>query len=476
MIGRKEIAPKMFHSVTLESLVPKDHELRKIDKLIDFTFIRELVEDKYSWTGQPSVDPVVIIKMLFIGYFYGVLSERKLSKQIQTDLAYRLFLGYDLDEKIPNHSVLSKARKRYGVNVFKSVFDRVVELCVEAGLVEGKQAFMDATMIKANASLDSIVPRLEILNANEYTEKMMGKESEQKPVRKDGSGFNRKKVSKTDPEATFQKGSGGHTKGLYYKGHYLIDKKKRVIVAAGASDTREHADFYVPEYIKKTLFRHKLKFSRFCADSEYGHQLTYEFLLSNGITPYIPLRSIGDNKGFFTKEDFYYDKDNDCYWCPAKQKLIKRRFDKTKQVYLYGPEKRGICKECKLRSLCTDSKDDRRVRHLIYQSAINRAKEINETKLYRRLMSQRKHLIESLFGEAKEFHGLRRARFRGIKNVEFQVVWTATIQNIKRLLNFSSRKPGHAVAVEKRPISALFDFIFSYLLNIKIKVNPACTY
>ena len=175
MLGNKRFKPKMFYSVQLENLVPQDHELRKVLSLVDFSFIQGLVRNKYSWTGQPSVDPEVIIKMLFIGYYYGILSERQLVKRTQTDLAYRWFLGYDLDEKVPTHSVLSKARRRYGLEVFQSIFDQVVEQCIKAGLVGGEQAFMDSTLIDADASPNSLLPRLKVLKAFEYTAKNLRK-------------------------------------------------------------------------------------------------------------------------------------------------------------------------------------------------------------------------------------------------------------------------------------------------------------
>ena len=156
-MGTKVYQEKMFYNFSLSERVPQDHLLRKVAKVIDLNFVRKLVKPYYSYTGQPSIDPLVLFKMMLIGYFYGITSERRLAEEISLNIAFMWYLGYDLDEATPNHSVISKARARYGKEVFEQFFHKVLGLCVEVGLVGGEKVFVDSTIVKANATLKSIV-------------------------------------------------------------------------------------------------------------------------------------------------------------------------------------------------------------------------------------------------------------------------------------------------------------------------------
>ncbi len=474
MLGNKQFKPKMFYSVQLESLVPQDHELRKVLSAVDFGFIHSLVRDKYSWTGQPSVDPEVIIKMLFIGYYYGILSERQLVKRVQTDLAYRWFLGYDLDEKIPTHSVLSKARQRYGLEVFQSIFDQVVEQCIKAGLVGGEQAFMDSTLIDADASNNSLVPRLKVLKASEYTEKIMsGEEDENSDSHKPPSKklrLNEQKVSSTDPDATIHKKRGVSGSKLSYKGHHLVDGKKRVIVAAGATDSVSRSDSQTPHLLLKAKFRHKMKFRSFCADSEYGTQSIYHFIFSEEIMPFIPPQLAHKKPNPFAKDAFSYEVEQDVYICPTGQELVRRRYNSNKKQYEYNQAHRGQCKNCHLKQVCTPKRGSRIIQRLLYQEDVDRGRELAETYEYKKQMKRRKHILESLFGEAKEFHGLRRARFRGLDRVTIQVLWTATVLNIKRLLENATglkRASSNLLKAHLRDSANFVNFYIKLSKNLK---------
>ena len=182
MMGRRRFAPKLFHALSLESMVPEDHLLRRLESVVSLSFVRELCAPYYSHTGQPSIDPVVLFKMMLLGYLYGLTSERRLAEECSLHLAFRWYLGYDLDEPTPDHSVLSKARARYGKGAFEAFFERVVLLCVDAGLVGGEKVFADSTLVAANASVESIVPREQsfrpILSPAEHLERVF----EENPV------------------------------------------------------------------------------------------------------------------------------------------------------------------------------------------------------------------------------------------------------------------------------------------------------
>jgi transposase len=176
MKGQRRFATKLYYQLSLDDMVPQDHLLRRIAATVDFSFVRGLCRSFYSHTGQPSVDPMVLFKMLLIGYLYGITSERRLMNEIGVNLAYRWFLGYDLDEVIFDHSVLSKARARFGMEVFERFFQRSIEVCREAGLLTEGPVYVDTTLIQAAASKDSLVRREELaqppLSVSDYVRRL----------------------------------------------------------------------------------------------------------------------------------------------------------------------------------------------------------------------------------------------------------------------------------------------------------------
>lgn len=470
MLGQKDFKPCLFHTVQLEDLVPKDHELRRILGLVDFATIRYRVKDKYSHTGQPGVDPAVIIKMLFLGYYYGVNSERKLAKDIVINVAYRWFLGYDLDEETPTHSVLSKARTRFGLEAFQNIFDEIVEQCIKAGLVSGKQAFIDATLIEANASEEKLLPRIQIMTPKEYTTHMMPEEKEEhqenSPDQRGPSSknLNDRLVSPTDPDASFI--GRGKKEGLNYEGHYVVDGKNKVIVAVDTTDTVDNASKAAPDMLQKAFFRHGLKFESVCADAEYGTQGFYHFLLSQGMVPYIPAMETGGNdKSLFTKSAFIYQQETDTYQCPAGH-VLKRGGESRREKLLYYHANRKECQGCALREQCTKSANGRGIKRLFFEDDVAKARALAETPEYKEHMRLRRITVEPLFSEAKGCHGLSRAKYRRRWRVGIQVLWTATVQNIKRLLKESIRPPRLVIQASAAQMDNQLQFIFLKLLSL----------
>src|ERR1039457_558023 len=160
----RAFAPKLYYQLSLDGLVPQTHLLRHVNQTVDFSFVYPLAKPYYSHTGQPSVDPVVIFKALLIGYLYGITSERRLMAEIQVNLAYRWFLGYDLDEEIPDHSVLSKARVRFGMKIFEQFFQHSIDVCRNAGMLTQGPVYVDSTLFQAAASLDSLQGKDDAIN------------------------------------------------------------------------------------------------------------------------------------------------------------------------------------------------------------------------------------------------------------------------------------------------------------------------
>ena len=274
--------------------------LRKVAKAVNLSFVRKLVKPYYSHTGQPSVDPLVLFKMMLIGYFYGITSERRLAEELSLNMAFMWYLGYDLDESTPNHSVISKARARYGKEVFEQFFQRVLSLCVEAGLVGGEKVFVDSTIIKANASLKSLVSRQDLVepkfSPKEYVERVFSEnpveiESQENPEelrRKWRGKANKGLVSTTDPDASVYQRPGVPYQ-LAYKEHVAVDSKTRVITAVEVTPAAITDERMLPDLIDDQ----PIKPQQVGADKIYGSVGIYAHLFDRGILPSIPRRSPG---------------------------------------------------------------------------------------------------------------------------------------------------------------------------------------
>jgi transposase len=262
--GKKEFKQRIYYNINLDSLVPEDNFLRRLDKLVSFDFVREITKDYYSHTGKPSIDPIVLVKMLLIGYLFDIRSERKLVEEISLNLAYRWYIGYDLDEEIPNHSVFSKARKRFGKKIFSQIFEEILNTAINYGMVSKESVLIDSSIVRADASIQSMV-EVNIspeeywrkLDESEKTKSSVGrKPKKDKPVN-EGSHFNStpdkdkmgkrrrnrdsyflKKRSTTDPDATlfYRPGAGSR---LSYKAHMAADING-IITAVAASPSSLH--------------------------------------------------------------------------------------------------------------------------------------------------------------------------------------------------------------------------------------------
>jgi transposase len=308
---------KWYYNLSLDRLVPEDHLLRQIANAVDFSFIRPLCRPFYSHTGRPSVDPVVLFKMLLIGYLYGITSERRLARELSLNLAYRWFLGYDFDQPTPDHSVLSKARARFGPEVFEHFFRRSIDLCGEAGLLEEGPVYVDSTLIQASASVDSMVPHDERLqpplSIEEYVNRLYTEndpapeaednepppsESGRSPRRRQRGGEalsrpNQELQSKTDPEATLvnRPDFGRH---LAYKAHIAVAGKQGQVITAAVATTGIEADEHL---LAEVLWQHHrlsgLKLEAVVADAKYGTSFNFLYLGRLGLPAFIPLTRFG---------------------------------------------------------------------------------------------------------------------------------------------------------------------------------------
>ena len=263
MQGKKEFSQRIYYNINLDSLVPEDHLLRRLDKLVSFDFVRDITKNYYSHTGKPSIDPAVLVKMLLVGYLFDIRSERKLVEEISLNLAYRWYIGYDLDEVVPNHNIFSKARVRFGKKLFLDIFEQILIKCMELGMVSKEGMLIDSTIVKADASIQSLV---EINISLEQYWKQLDKGQKPKKIlagdfftgevdknkmgkrRRDVNRVSIRKKSTTDPDATlhYRPGQGSN---LSYKAHIATDTNG-IITAVSASPSSLHDIGAVPSLIE----------------------------------------------------------------------------------------------------------------------------------------------------------------------------------------------------------------------------------
>ena len=444
MMGRQsKVQSKLFYTAfNLEQRVRKNHILRKVKRLIDFDFIYNEVKDTYGINGNESVAPPIILKMMLLLIFYNVRSERELAATIPERLDWLWFLDYDLDDDIPNHSVLSKARTRWGVEAFKTFFERIVWQCVQAGLIDGSKLFMDSSMVQADASNNSVINKQSLkryLNKSyqilESRLEQEQKSSAANQLSKSGAA-NKKYISTTDPDATVTRRGKGKSK-LKYQVHRGVDQKCEVITATEVTPGEVHESHLLESLVDDHEKNTETTVDTVVADSKYGSIENYLACQDRDIKAHFSSleqtqKGTGTKKGIFPKEAFTYNADTDTFTCPAGQTLKKRRFYKKRQHYEYVAVK-GTCNSCQLKPQCTKAKSGRTLKRHIRQDDLDSILTQASSAESKKDISTRQHLMERSFAQATRY-GYQRARWRRLWRVQIQEYLTAAIQNIKILL------------------------------------------
>jgi len=451
--GKKEFKQRIYYNINLDSLVPEDHLLKRLDNLVSFDFVRDITKKYYSHTGKPSIDPVVLVKMLLVGYLFDIRSERKLVEDISLNLAYRCNIGYDLDEEIPNHSIFSKVRVRFGKKLFVEIFEKIVLRCIQLGLISDSDMLIDSTVVKADASTDSLVDIN--LSPEDYWKKLNRHEKRPKKktvgrgftgkVDKDKMGKRRRDVNRTsirkksttDPDATFLFRPGTVKGQLSYKAHIATDTNG-IITAVSASPSVSHDISAVPGLLKS----HEKIVGRpswIAADSKYGAQECLAYLQDKDIKTAIIYESNTNRPGHFTKDDFIYDRKRDCYICPNKR-ILKRRARCNRSNRITYKSSIKDCRICPIKNKCISGKADFRITSHYDSPCFDRTKEWYYSQKGRYLQKLRHTILEGIMGEAKNFHGMARAKFRGLNKVEMQFLLTASALNLKKMVKIMDRK------------------------------------
>jgi transposase len=443
MMGRQpDFQHKLFITgFNLDKRIRKDHILRKISEKIDFNFIYKEVEHTYGLNGHVSVPPPIILKMMLLLLLYNVRSERELIATIPERLDWLWFLGYDLDDEIPDHSVLSKARARWGVEAFKIFFERIVWQCVEEGLVDGSKLFSDSSLIDANASNNSVVDTHKLRKYLNRGYRDLEKRLDDIRTTKQTSADSRY-ISTTDPDASVTRHSGGKSK-LRYKTHRAVDAKHEVITATKITPGSVDDGHVLREMIDLHENNTEKRVETAVADSKYGTIDNFLLLHDSGVKAHIPSieethRGSGRRKGVFSKEAFSYDPNTDTFLCPAGQRLKRRSYHKKRKQFEYkaSPE---TCLNCHLRDKCTRAKGGRTLKRHLRQDDLDKMLEEAKSRSSKKDLRERQHLSERSFAESTRY-GFKKARWRGLWRMEIQDFLIAAVQNITILIRQSKRR------------------------------------
>jgi len=528
MMGSKVRHFAALINVSLEELVPADHFYRHVERTLDLSFVREFVQETYAGKGRPSIDPVVFFKLQLVMFFEDIRSERLLMRHAADRLSVRWYLGYDLDEPLPDHSSLTRIRERYGVEVFRRFFEKIVELCQQAGLVWGKELYFDGTKVAANASTDSLTPRfaIEAHLANlfepeteepmQQTEQPSSQAAPPKPdppqepnlptalpvglspeEREDLSQHNEERhdwieevgaqdrrvssrgyhrladlrVSTTDPDATLMPTKDGADMG--YHTHYVVDGgKARIILNVLVTPSEVMDNQPMLDLLWRTRFRWKLWPRQVTGDRKYGTEENLVAIEREHIHAYIPSPDVDHRTEFFSADRFRYEAERDVYVCPAGKEL---RFDQphsTERSRRYRARAKD-CNHCPLKAQCTTSKQGRTLCRSVDEEYLDRVRAYQPTEAYQKAVRKRSVWVEPLFAEGKDWHGMRRCRLRELWRVNCEALMRAAGQNLKRLLNKGGwgRRPLPAGAM-----CSLFWLLFQHVtspVSGRAAVSPA---
>lgn len=428
--------------VSIEELVPEEHLLRKVDRAIDFEFIRDRVKDLYCLdNGRPAVDPVMLFKMLVIGYLFGIRSERQLVRDIQVNMAYRWFLGLGLRDAVPDASTISQNRRRRFTEstIYQEIFDEIVLQAMEKKLVNGRVLYTDSTHLKASANkhkfdvkevsksargyLDDLEEDIN-RDRREHGRKALSKKAEVAPTKEI-------KVSRTDPDSGYMVREG-KPKGFFYLDHRTVDGKHAIITDSHVTPASVHDSIPYLGRLDRQRERFGFKTEAVGLDAGYFTAGICKGLEDRSIYGAMGYRRLNHVKGFFYKRDYIYDAKRDHYRCPAGQILKYSTTNRNGyREYKSNPKQ---CRKCPHIDQCTRSVNRTKVitRH-VWQDSKDRIDGHRLSASGKKLYARRKETVERSFADAKQLHGHRYARMRGLAKVREQCLLAAACQNMKKI-------------------------------------------
>src|SRR5947199_5104676 len=444
---------QLFYSFSLEEAVPDDHLVCKLAAVIDLSWVHAELAPHYPNNGRPSIDPELMIRMLIVGYVFAIRSERALCRDVQVNLAYRWFCELSIEDKVPDHSAFSRARnERFrDSDIFRRLFEHVVQTCIAAGLVGGEGFAVDASLIAADANKQRSIPGAEWNKeraakdpsraVKEYlatlNDAAFGAASEVTP----------KFVSPSDPAAQWTGAMRGPA-FFAYADNYLVDVKCGVIVDVEATRAIRQAEVGAAKTMDdRTECRLGFKPEHLAADTAYGSAATLNWIVNEKkIAPHIPVIDKSKREdGSLSREDFTFDKDRNVYVCPANKILTTTgKLVNDGETLLYRTKARD-CRGCLLKAQCCPKTSVRKIPRSIYEEARDVARALAKTEAFKQSCRDRKR-VEMLFAHLKRILRLGRLRLRGPCGAQFEFTLAAIAQNLRRLAKLVARPPPLAPA------------------------------
>src|SRR5262245_10009991 len=438
---------RLFYSFCLEEAVPDDHLVREVAAVLDLSWVYAELAPHYPDNGRPSIDPELMIRMLIVGYVFAIRSERLLCREVQVNLAYRWFCGLSIEDKIPDHSAFSRARNERFRNsdIFRRVFERVVEACIAAGLVGGEGLAVDASLIVADANKQRSIPGSE-------WQKTRDPETASRAVKEylatlDDAAFGAasevmpKFVSPSDPAAQWTGAMRGPA-FFAYADNYLVDVKFGVIVDVQATRAIRQAEVGAAKtMIGRTEERFGLKPERLAADTAYGSAATLNWIINEKrIAPHIPVIEKSKREdGSLSRQDFTFNNDRNVYVCPQGKLLHTTGRIHDGDVLLYRA-RTSDCEPCPLKPKCCPKSPERKIPRSIYEDARDAARALVDTEAFEQSRRDRKR-VEMLFAHLKRILRLSRLRVRGPRGAQDEFTLAAIAQNLRRLAKLVARPP-----------------------------------
>jgi transposase len=451
MIGfQRDDQKRLFYSFNLEDHVPQNHLLRGINQHLDLSDLHQHLAEHYSHTGRPSIDPELMIRMLIIGYSFGIRSERRLCEGVHLNLAYRWFCRLGLEDAVPDHSTFSKNRHgRFRESgVFRHLFETVLQRCMKEGLVRGEGFATDASIIKADAQRQRGVPGEEAVDWN-------NREAVGRPVREylaaleeaNGPVTPQKVVSLTDPSSTWTAANGPAF--FAYSTNYLIDLEAGIIIDVEASAVNKTAEVEATKtMIERVEDKYDMKPDRLVGDTNYGSAPMLGWLVDEKqIEPHVPVNDKSErNDGTFCNSAFTFDAENNRYVCPAG-KFLKAGWRKGMKTNPFRYRASWYdCKDCPLKNKCCPNTSVRKIDRSPYEPARDVAREIGKTDAYQQSRKDRKK-VEMLFAHLKRILKLDKLRLRGFSGAQDEFLLAATAQNLRRMAKWLTPVVPEAVPI-----------------------------
>lgn len=445
MMGKKaDDQDRLFYSFNLDKHVPLDHLLRRIDRFLDFSQLRQRLEPFYSHTGRPSIDPELMIRMLLVGYCFGIRSERRLCEEVHFNLAYRWFCRLGLEDEVPDHSSFSKNRhgRFRDSDLFRQLFEDVVRRCMSEGLVRGEGFAVDASIVQADANRRRGVPSEQPIDWSDPGRASRAVQEYLQTLEQDGQiGAPPKNISLTDPAARWT-AAPGCPAYFAYSTNYLVDVHAGVIVDVEATSVhRTEENEATKRMLDRVEDRHGIKPSHLIGDTGYGTGPMLNWLVNDKrIEPHIPVWERWErHDGAFSINEFTWDEKADEYRCPGNKALRRewRSFSKprthiTKAETVIYRARQSDCSACPLKSRCCPKMPFRKIARSLYEEAREHARSLRDTPEYFQSRKDRKK-VEVLFAHMKRILRVNRLRLRGRTGAHDEFLLTAIAQNLRRL-------------------------------------------